>query len=880
MDWTAERFSTYQQYKKDTETIAGWLVLNSQACGYQVGGRNSNRNSNPTGNVATSNQANTSAGKRLKGKARKEARQESTKPSCGSTQPQCPITVAEFGRMAKAIADFKPKVNIPCALDNIFCRVIRSRERFTEWYQRSPLSDKAINQSHMHFTGILADTQRILRPLKQADASHKKKQSLDVPKPEPLAKLVNYFSGLEVQEPREEESDSSDDIPDLGESDYKLTDVANISLTKSEEDIEEDFFFAIFAFMQDLDSVRSWVRESWQAYSRGEVDLVVPSLLTNTAIQLVRKAENEMDFLIDRPKKYPSSQYPVSSFPDIFVHATHKDEILKYGQDLDEFIHPSEKIVIIQDNDGKLCLSEIFAALKFHLHNVCSFKNGKSTSYLKLANDPSIEVESLIMVFPALELVGRSNWNGFASDEIMNEISRMLNTGKIPITTAFSIRLFLDLHEEIQNVPEKPVEEVKRHVLDMKSSLESKDFTQEPFTMAEDGIEWLMRTMGDYEKVALYDSEQTTSKYSEMELVQNPRYYSLNEISKKFVQAWKPDYLLRAYPVRAGMIKYGIYMQGGISTMMHLYIAARSLYPEDPVWPDMEYFLQTQDLDRMFVGGLPTTMDEAFKKYMLASGMPVEVFARNRRQNSKGLKEKSTRWASNPCLLDGVLTKWMHGGKNATEDTIINLIRMISSTGALAVKAKRLGISQEVEAKYQQEWTNPDRKMTTILENMMFFIINERFDLYFDTLSFAKTCQRIWRQIEKDLGMGTKGNDAYVVITDILDEARFCQLKAKKKKVDLNSFTRENATYMKKSWNVIQSISRKGMKASFGKSRKEFAGVKAWVGDKELFNVLSKDFSDGTHPHVSPPVLETFYKNWSSDDKQKSAVARMNGANI
>jgi hypothetical protein len=48
------------------------------------------------------------------------------------------------------------------------------------------------------------------------------------------------------------------------------------------------------------------------------------SLLTNTAIELVRRSEHELDLTIERPKKYPASSFPAWTFPGIFIFETHK----------------------------------------------------------------------------------------------------------------------------------------------------------------------------------------------------------------------------------------------------------------------------------------------------------------------------------------------------------------------------------------------------------------------------------------------------------------------------------------------------------------------------------------------------------------------------
>lgn len=80
-----DQFTTYRQYKADTDSIAGWLVKNALRCGLKI--------SAPAPTT------------RLKGKARKQARDAATNGSYT-------INISDFGRLAKAIADFKPPFSI------------------------------------------------------------------------------------------------------------------------------------------------------------------------------------------------------------------------------------------------------------------------------------------------------------------------------------------------------------------------------------------------------------------------------------------------------------------------------------------------------------------------------------------------------------------------------------------------------------------------------------------------------------------------------------------------------------------------------------------------------------------------------------------------
>ncbi|KAI4861932.1 hypothetical protein F4820DRAFT_41118 [Hypoxylon rubiginosum] len=885
MEWaTDERFSTYKQYKEDTEAIAGWLAYNSRRCGYQIDGPL------PPGpaNAPSS---------RLKGKARKQARSAGAKPATAQTvlRPQYAINVSDFNRMAKAIADFKPKLAIPKALDNLFSRAIDARRQFTEWYQRSSHGEEGSNKRHAHFTGVLASAWEILRPFEPARTSHVKKRPADAPKPEPVATLANRFANLEVEQSCDVGVDTETSTSTGQEDDYKLTDVAPVTIVKSEEDLEEDFFFAIFAFMQELDEVRAYIRHTWLGYKKGIMELIVASLLTNTAIQLVRRAEHELDLMIQRPKKYPASRYPVWHFPDIFIYATHEEDLAKEGRDLDSFLTPSARYHIMGCSHADLCLSETFSALK---HCLYEFKARRGQSLLA-GNVPHHEKapETFVRIkdmLPCFQGISRTMAEAFASDEVTSGIGLMFDSQTIPIWVAFAVQALLDIQDELKAVPRKATQEVQQHTRNKLASFRSMDFNQEPFSQADRGTQWLAATLGAYELDVLGDNfRKKLISFDIRDLSGRTVPFSHNMDAVRGLPGthefmYEPDYFLRINPVKCGMLKYGLYLQPhnyavqfeagwrGVTGMVHLYIACRSIFPDDPVWPDMEYFLSHQDLDNLFFGGLPSSMEEARKKTLLAAGVTAVNFARNRRSTVPNLNMDKGRWVSNPCLLDDVFSNWMCGGKVMTDDMILNLIKVISDPKSAASKAKPAGISSKSTSRSDDTRAEAGLRKITILTELASHVISETHDLYFDWLSFIETCQKIWSQIysalDKQNGMQPE-RSPHVSVIDMLDEAQKCQWMSEVDKVDTNSFVREHATGLVQSWEIIQKVSRHKIPLENIPTDK-----KIWTGDKELFHVVSKAKGESTYPNLSMSSLQKVYKNWPKEDFNSSLTVGTNCA--
>lgn len=66
--------------------------------------------------------------------------------------------------------------------------------------------------------------------------------------------------------------------------------------------------------------------------------------------------------------------------------------------------------------------------------------------------------------------------------------------------------------------------------------------------------------------------------------------------------------------------------------MVPLYIAAKVLHPETPTWPDMEFLIQRQMDEHLFVCGRPRTLSQCYSKFVLSRGLSTQHFSKNLRE--------------------------------------------------------------------------------------------------------------------------------------------------------------------------------------------------------------------------------------------------------
>ncbi|KAG9387832.1 Dimer-Tnp-hAT domain containing protein [Pyrenophora tritici-repentis] len=167
---------TYREYKKDTEYIAGCLAWTARQCGYERPVAEPPKQKAPQGEGTGI-----------------EQKTQPTQDS--STDAQHPMNVSEFLGMAKSIASFEPKLDVPPALQRVFDRVVLARTR--------------------------------------------------------VAKVQNRFTGFTV-----EETVPLDELI-VEVKDRQLPKVKLIPIEDDEDDLEDEFFFAVAAFLQDVHQIRS-----------------------------------------------------------------------------------------------------------------------------------------------------------------------------------------------------------------------------------------------------------------------------------------------------------------------------------------------------------------------------------------------------------------------------------------------------------------------------------------------------------------------------------------------------------------------------------------------------------------------------------------------
>ena len=239
-------------------------------------------------------------------------------------------------------------------------------------------------------------------------------------------------------------------------------------------------------------------------------------------------------------------------------------------------------------------------------------------------------------------------------------------------------------------------------------------------------------------------------------------------------------YLLRNHPLRCGMLKYDTYMQlhatglgveshtKGISDLAHLYAACRISYPDDPAWPDMEYLLERQDKNRLFIGALPQSFKEAQRKFALAIGASVTNFSRGKRSNKIKVDVYSAKYVDDRSILGKLYQARMYKEPTTQEATELTrkLIETIKSASERKSTLSKTRASKPVGGHHV--WNSLD-----ILEELKECLTEDAHDLYFDIFTMDRVCGEMWSRVKEHFnsvpeGMVHAGGSALGMTADIL----------------------------------------------------------------------------------------------------------------
>ncbi|XWW97816.1 hypothetical protein V2A60_005803 [Cordyceps javanica] len=271
--------SIYQQYKADTDIVAEWLTVTARKHGY------CETNSSSASNTALT-------GGRLKGKARKQAKGQTTAAITPVTEPRNThiVKTKDYEPMAVYIAGCSG-IDIPRYFASALNRVISVRKNFAE-----RLASYGVNTStesekgHSYFVEVLEKVRQALQPLLAgvSVSNVRVAPAAAIKKPEGLFK--NIFGSLEVYQTTTKFENAPDVVPPPS--------LMQTKYISEHENSTIDLIFAVTALLDDYAQLRAEIHKLWSDHAAGRLDLAAVSAATNTSFELAQSMEDHVEPLL------------------------------------------------------------------------------------------------------------------------------------------------------------------------------------------------------------------------------------------------------------------------------------------------------------------------------------------------------------------------------------------------------------------------------------------------------------------------------------------------------------------------------------------------------------------------------------------------------
>ncbi|KAK2754671.1 hypothetical protein FQN54_006804 [Arachnomyces sp. PD_36] len=616
---------TYRRYKSDTSTLATWIAEEANRRGYKAG------------TATLLEEVKPAASQRLKGKARKEAKANgaiNTSSASSAPRKRYKISLDDFVGVAEFIAGLtKPKVTPPPFVLRAALSAIKARERCSAWFRKKSSNDEALqrnNERHAHFISVLERVVEILKPCSAKGTEQELPKKSEAAVDSDLGETTTMFSLLQVEVPSIEDEDEVVQAPTAptGQKPAKDKENAIYELDEPEDDVLP---FVLFCFFEDVHHVGQIVRDIWAEYKAGKINLMTASVVTNTAIDLVRKTEDDMREAHPQFSAYwpiaekmlgiiVSNQEADSSSSDI----PEQPEL----EGINDYLHLSTYSILVrfrQNTQGT------HFPMWNDIYNHTFSK--KSRSSLSPAEKHKEDQATLLQTLPEICLLAKTKNPLPAEDELGRGIRKVIAGEKIYFWLVFAAQVFLDIHQLLGDEVDRGFNDLYKRAKNLKANLKayfafSRNMSID--TWAPQNQQLLHQTYDRINKWILKDgmAELRQSYGAPIATVETPPYK-----------------LLKNNPVLCGILAFqftiiiqeaGIYLAGAWGSIIypaHLYNAAQQQKQLDTPWKSMDYLIDLHGSSSVFAGNPPTDFEGYFRRATLMLGYSAEIYARNRRTN-------------------------------------------------------------------------------------------------------------------------------------------------------------------------------------------------------------------------------------------------------
>jgi hypothetical protein len=744
-------FDTYKRYKADTNRVTAWLVSTAQKCGQTLEGEPINPSRPP--------------GPRLKGKARKQARKTATT----SATLQHNITVNGLLESAQLIASQEPPITVPKFIFGVLKSAISLRRQCANWFQTKSGAGGSLPQefsTHSHFIEVLERIRQILEPALAPGAPDLSRQGTN-PR---AAKDVGAESQTEQNNPYDvlfpdDELDGSIEEPEMpvvqSTSRVQAAPATPRKVTYELKHTDEEVYFALFCFFDDLNRLCGFLNDLWSDYKAGLCDLITVSVTTNTAIELVHRAEQEFVAAfpkLDTCEKMQGVFYLLmcSLRKEDPAAREEPDDLFNFNMlDVAEWTFMPVHALITDFLD---VIQPGFAPIMkpgyWGIYDPRADRN-KLTVRERIVEDRVILLEALpefYLICPDI-MFNNPKYRLPVADEFiegLRSVFQLQKTGKkdVPLWVAFGGQIFLDIHHILREDAARPQAELQA------SGVQAASVFKEYFATSKTFENWPKQNEENIRNIQRFSETWIeTDWYGQM--TQNMMQRA------PYMPTPQPYSVLRRHPLLCGIFQFKLYLLlqdagitlatawGSIIYVCHLYHACRQGGYLKEAWPDMEKIMDIHTRESIFAGRVPQDLDESFKCFSIMLGASPENFARNVRSRPALLKKskKGPRGLSTHSPVTSMFREQFlkNGNLTLTYESVEELLRDEGD-------AHFNGGESNDGAVVHRQWAK-SHKLTVLqlLATLTDAMASEAAIIRFDYFSLHRRCLRLLKTIQTTL---------------------------------------------------------------------------------------------------------------------------------
>jgi len=604
-------YSSYSRYKADTDVVSQWLLTTATNRGFQV--PDCVDRGSHVGSKAS----------RLKGKARKLAKASTTAPSNNDEAAirTYRVKAHDLVCMAQFIVEAKnPGVDIPGSLIRTLIRAIATRKSHQHLYLKYCDQEKTSTQhsGHTYFIGVLESILQILRPvLSEEERPNKPKDKGHFVFHNPPE---NMFASLAVEEPEE--------LVDLVNC-YQLLDTApkvKVDMNGSDELKRNEAFMASTLLCRDVHRLRLAVQKIWQSYLEGDIDLVAASITTNTAIDFCRKLQYDFDEAFPEETKFHEAVCLYCAFLQEWdLSENTRDRRNRFcskrsRQILSAFIRNIE-------DDSPDVMPMVHPAYT----ELYKSTNGKDSSSNQEEDEFHVDFRLMMGILPELYALVLRSPRLQAQHEIINALRYVVLRKRQCCWVTFAMQLLLDIRHILGENISRGLQDLRRGGRSITASIKTTIDFHQNMGMAE-------HAHNDKHLREVIDLVDRWVEHDHIRDLLDRQNRLVDPSSASHVPEF---YLLERDPLWCGLLLYNFRMvahEGAIITAnswafiqvtSHLYNSLRQTDMLHRTWDSMERIMSMHGIENLFLGSLPATFNDCFKRCVLAAGISVTNLARD-----------------------------------------------------------------------------------------------------------------------------------------------------------------------------------------------------------------------------------------------------------